>query len=439
MARKLLPALVALLAACPTSPAQPPANPPKVERFRLDNGLQVILRPLKGSKHVALVTLFALGEDHDPKGKSGLGHMLEHLYFTGPAGGEKARTIEDVLARYPDRWNAQTGTDYTVLATVFPRADLGRELKDAAARMGDLRLTEDDLKRERPRVLDEVANMFGGIPAFAARNHARELVRPAPLGGRKGGAPRHVEGLTLAELQARWRDHYKPRNATLVLAGDLDAAAARKMITELFGKLPAGKAPPAAHPPGPPKRGGFSEVTVKPRFAASDTEVCLAYPAPAPGSDLYAPFLVLVSRLQARAEELRAGKGRFPVIYQPLDDSAAVYVAVPARKAEAPKVAVARLEGFVARTTAEKLDPAEVTRAVNNFGAMLGFGAFAEVLAQNNPYGEAFSLARRQQWGLDPGKLEKTVRAVTAEDLRRAAREVFGGGQSAAVVVTPAK
>src|SRR5262249_39225241 len=123
----------------------------------------------------------------------------------------------------------------------------------------------------------------------------------------------------------------------------------------------------------------------------------------------------------------------------PLDDPVAVYVAVPARKAEAPKVAVARLEGFVARTTAEKLTPAEVTRAVNNFGAMLGFGAFAESLAQNNPYGEAFSLARRQQWGLDPGKVEKAVRAVTAEDLRRAARAIFGGGQSAAVVVTPAK
>src|SRR5262249_55129000 len=198
MACKLTPALVALLVACPAGPAQGPANPPKVERFRLDNGLQVILRPVKGSKYVALVTLFALGEDHDPKGKSGLGHMLEHLYFTGPAGGEKARTIEDILARYPDRWNAQTGTDYTVLATVFPRADLRAELKDAAARMGDLRHGEDDLKRERPRVLDEVANMFGGIPAFAARNHARELVRPAPLGGRKGGAPSHVEGLTLA-------------------------------------------------------------------------------------------------------------------------------------------------------------------------------------------------------------------------------------------------
>jgi zinc protease len=432
-------AILALLMACPLASGQAPARAPKVERFRLDNGLTVLLRPIKGTKDVALVVLYALGEDHDPKGKSGLGHMVEHLYATAAAGGTKARTINDIILRYPKGWNFQTGERYTVLATVFGRADLPRELKDAAARMTDLRITEDDLKRERPRVLEEVDNMFGGIPSLGAQNHARELVRPAPFGGRKGGAPGDVLGLTLPELQARWRDYYKPRNAVVVLAGDVEPVADRKAITELFGKLPTGKEPPPAHAPGPPKFSQVREVTVKSRLAAGAPEVCLAYPAPAPGSDLYAPFLVLVARMQARAGELEAGRGRFPVTYRPLDDPSAVYVAAPARKGEKAKDAVARLTAFVAKTAAEKFTPAEATRAVNTFGPLLDFGDLAELFAQNNPYGEAFSLGRRQQQGLDAGQLEKALRAVTAEDVRRAARELFAEGRWAAAVVTPRK
>jgi zinc protease len=408
-----------------------------VERFQLDNGLKVILRPVKGTKDVALVVLYALGEDHDPKGKSGLGHMVEHLYVTAAAGEAKARTVEDIIARYPRGWNAQTGARFTVLATVFPRADLARELKDAAARMSDLRPDEGDLKRERPRVLDEVRNMFGGIPSLGALNHARERVRPAPFGGRKGGAPKEVEGLILEELRARWREYYRPRNVTLVLAGDVDPAADRKAITDRFGKIPPGKPAPPANPPGAPKPGKLHEVTVKPRFGASAPEVCLAYPAPAPGSDLYAPFLVLAARLQSRAEELKAGPGRFPVVYAALDGPEVVCVAAPVRKGETAKAALARLADFVSRVTAAKLTRADVTLARNLIGPLLGFGDSVEVFARNNPYGAAFSLGRREQLGLDADRLAKALEAVREEDLRRAARAVFGAGRSAAVVVVP--
>src|SRR5207248_2701703 len=102
-------ALLALLVACPSASGQAPTKASKLERFRLDNGLTVLLRPVKGTKDVALVVLYALGEDHDPKGKSGLGHMVEHLYATAAAGGEKARTINDIILRYPKGWNFQTG------------------------------------------------------------------------------------------------------------------------------------------------------------------------------------------------------------------------------------------------------------------------------------------------------------------------------------------
>ena len=62
---------------------------PGSERFVLDNGLTVILRPIKGTESTALLVLYSIGGDHDPAGKSGLGHLLEHMYVTAAAGPAK--------------------------------------------------------------------------------------------------------------------------------------------------------------------------------------------------------------------------------------------------------------------------------------------------------------------------------------------------------------
>jgi zinc protease len=101
---------------------------------------------------------------------------------TAADGHAKPRTTEEFFGRYAEGANAQTGDRYTVFSAVFPKKDLETELKDAAARMGDLRITADVLARERPRLLIEVGHMFGAIPVLAAVNNARELVKPTPRG-----------------------------------------------------------------------------------------------------------------------------------------------------------------------------------------------------------------------------------------------------------------
>ncbi len=55
--------------AAPGQPADPTPTERGVERFRLANGLKVILRPIKGSENTALVVVFSIGNDHDPEGR----------------------------------------------------------------------------------------------------------------------------------------------------------------------------------------------------------------------------------------------------------------------------------------------------------------------------------------------------------------------------------
>jgi zinc protease len=158
-------ALMAVLV-CPCVASDAKVGVAEPVRFRMENGLRVILRPIQGARQAALVVVYSIGGDHDPNGRSGLGHLVEHVYLTAAAGGEAARTAEEFARRHPEGANGQTGERYTVFAAVFPAKDLEEELRDAAARMGDLRVTAADLDRERGRLLEEVENMYGQIPAL---------------------------------------------------------------------------------------------------------------------------------------------------------------------------------------------------------------------------------------------------------------------------------
>ena len=388
----------------------------------------------------ALLVVYGIGSDHDPDGRSGLAHFVMFVYASAAAGTEKARTVQELDQGGA---NGQTGDRYTVISTSFLKKDLDNELRDAAARMSDLHITPADLARERPHVLEMAANMFDAFPTLAATNHARELARPTPHGGRGGGLPEHLRALTIDDVQTHWKRYYKPRNAIVALAGDLDPAQARKAITAHFGGIPAGDALPPPGEPDKPKLGTFTEVVLKsptPAAGASDDvspHACIAYPAPGPGSDGYMPFLVLVLRLWDGASKLgEGGVTGSPVYFTPLDDGSIVGVSAKVKPGEPAAKAIGRLEAFVAETIAPKLGDSEITAAREQIGSFMGLTDVPDQFLTENPYGEAFALARREQLGLDPAKLNRALDVLTDDDLRRAAAEFFAPSRHAGAVIS---
>jgi zinc protease len=406
-----------------------------VVRVELKNGLVVLLRPVQGADRIAMVTLFAIGGDHDPQGRSGTGHLIEHLYCTAGAGGAKARAFDEFVKRYPDGWNAQTGDDFTVVAGVFKKDALAEELTDAAARMSGLKVADDDLAREVPRVLAELQNMYGGMPVLAARNHARQQVCPGPELSRRGGLPEHIKAITVKDIQDRLDACYKPANATLVLAGGFQAAEAEELVRRHFGDIKPGQVAPQPRVPAPSKLGQTVETTVKPAVPGQSVQVCLAYPAPAPSSPRYAPFLVLVQRMWGRA-----GGGGWPqsvaVSFALLDDPKVIFITGSVGK-DRGQEAVARLERVVADAIAPKLDRKEVQAARGGLAVFLGTEDVPDSLLKGNLYGLAYGIGRRHQMRIDEAKLRTSLVSVDEEALRQTAKEVFSPDRRAAVIVKP--
>ena len=402
--------------------------------YELDNGLTVILRPVPAANQVAVVVLFDLGGDHDPVGRSGRAHVLEHLYCTAAAGDMPARDFMPIQKRYTAGYNQQTGFGYTVFAGVVKAEQLAEELKDAAARMGALRISEADLKREVPRVLLELRNMYGGIPSLAGINHVRMRLHPIPQGGRPGGRAKHIKAIALRELQQLWQDYYKPNNTILVLAGRFDVAEARKLIQQRFSPIPSGKAPPTRPLKPEAKTGATRRINVKPIVKKATGVASVGYVAPLPGNKDYAPFLLVVSRLWALGQGgVQPGQVQ-PMYYPPLDDPTTIVLqtALPAGK-DAESV-LRQLDQRLQAALTPKLKPQDELLAINSM-AMLGTVDVPDAMWSQNLYGLAFSVGRRHQLKIDGNELRTAIQRVTDADMQRLATSVFAREECNTVIV----
>jgi zinc protease len=405
------------------------------EHYQLKNGLSVILRPIEGTRLVALITLFSIGEDHDPKGKSGMGHLIEHLYVTSAAGTVESRNIQAFISQYPDGWNAQTGKNYTIIAAVFPKERIGSELKDAAARMSKLDIKDSDLKREIPRIENELSNMYGGIPALAAQNLASDIVAAHHQGARKGGIINQIKSIDIKDIYKRIQKFYKPKNAMLVIAGAINPEQIRKTINKAFSGIERGQEVEAV--PLFLKLPSIMEKNKKvyPRFPQAQSHVSLAFRTPNPSDKLFPAFLVIVARLQSNSFKLNPPKGVFPVGFALLDRPEVVTLHLPVPKGEKADTVVDKLRKYVSATTSEKLKRKDITNTKQVFGYMLGLQEYSDRVLVNNIYGVAFSLGMRKQLGIDSQKLIEKLNSVTQDELTEAVKKYFALGNYATAVV----
>lgn len=405
------------------------------EPFELENGLTVFLRPIPTAKSVAFVVLFNIGEDHDPVGKSGMAHLLEHIYVTAAAGDSSMQDVRQYVKKYPLGWNAQTGKDFTVIASVVKSDQFSTELMDVASRMDDLRITQADLQREVPRVIHELNNMYGGIPMLAGFNHARSRLHPIPEGGQRGGSIEHVQSITLDELQQFWKDYYKPNNAVLIIAGKFDKDEAMKPIQEVFSHVNAGKKVPRPHAKLKPDTSIVHRFNVRPVVPNATGTAAIGYAAPLPGSKEYAPFLILHARLASKLQSrFQMGKLQ-PIIYLPLDDTSTIVLQTELRVDDDIETVLKGLDDNLQEALTTELTSKDKQQTHNYLGRLLNTVEIPDGFWIQNLYGLAFSIGRRHQLKINGKTLRNEIEAITDTDLQKMAETIFSQEKRTTVII----
>ena len=215
-----------------------------IEEYKLDNGFRVILAPNDKENKVYVNTVYLTGSLNDPKGKSGLAHLLEHLAFKGTQN-VKGEEFQRRLDQFTLMTNASTdyySTKY--LNIVRPEKNaLNEILYLESERMDKLVLQEkfvpseiEIVKREREIRMDQPFAVLMDQMWKAA--YGNQYLGRLPI----GDLP-ELKSIKMNELNQFYRTWYAPNNAVMVISGKFDKSEVLNKIDQYFSPIPARTVP----------------------------------------------------------------------------------------------------------------------------------------------------------------------------------------------------
>ena len=213
----------------------------------LDNGLDVIVHEDRHVPIVAVNIWYHVGSKDETPGRTGFAHLFEHLMFEGSEHHNSG--YFPPLQRAGALLNGSTNADRTNYWEVVPTGALDLALWMESDRMGYLlpALTRERFETQRNVVLNERRQSYENRPYGMAMMAIMAALFPPdhPYHWMTIGSAEDLRVMQFEDVQAFFRAYYHPSNASLVLAGDIDAARGFDLAERYFGELPPGVRPPA--------------------------------------------------------------------------------------------------------------------------------------------------------------------------------------------------
>ncbi|WP_297840361.1 pitrilysin family protein [uncultured Roseibium sp.] len=235
---------------------------PNLESFTLDNGLQVVVIPDRRAPVVTHMIWYKVGSADEPEGQSGVAHFLEHLMFKGThdhPNGEFSKMVADRGGQE----NAFTSTDYTAYFQKVAKQHLPLMMKLEADRMENLVLSDEVVTPERDVVLEERRMRVDSEPGSRLQEALNSITFVNhPYGSPVIGWQSEIEALNKEAAIAFYDRFYTPNNAVVVIAGDVDVDAVRKLAQETYGKVARRAEPGERLRPAEPPLAGERRIAV---------------------------------------------------------------------------------------------------------------------------------------------------------------------------------
>ena len=232
-------------------------------RHTLDNGLDVLVHEDHNCPIVAVNVWYHVGSKNEKPGRTGFAHLFEHLMFEGSKHHDKG--YFQPLQEAGGTLNGSTNADRTNYWEVVPTNALELALWMESDRMGYLlpALTDAKFRNQRDVVLNERRQNYENRPyGLAGMSLVAALYPPDhPYHWLTIGAADDLRAAGLEDVKAFFQTYYRPRNASLALAGDIDTDEAVALASRYFGDLEAGEeAPPVEFSTPPPLDGDIRLV-----------------------------------------------------------------------------------------------------------------------------------------------------------------------------------
>ena len=267
---------------------------PRPTSHTLPNGLTVQAIPWPAVPVVAVALVLPDGAATDPADRPGLTGLVADMLDEG-AGSRDTVALADAFARLGARFDIEVGSDSTMIGLTA----LARHTTASLSLLADVvfrpHLEQDALERVRDLRLSRLKQLSQTPAAPADRAFLKAVFGDGPYGHGVLGTTTVLETLTRDEVRQRWREIWRPDRATLIVAGDVDPAAAGDiaMAAGLGASIAGPVAAPRTSPHAERHRGAGPVIWFVDRPGAPQSEVRVGHLGPARNSPDYHALVTL--------------------------------------------------------------------------------------------------------------------------------------------------
>ena len=222
-------------------------------KYRLDNGLTVILHEDSSDPLVHVDVTYHVGSAREEVGKSGFAHFFEHMMFQGSSNVGDEQHFK-IVSESGGTLNGTTNSDRTNYFQTVPANQLEKVLWLEADRMGFLldAVTQEKFEVQRDTVKNERGQRVDNRPYGLLWERVGEALYPEghPYSWSTIGYVEDLDRVDVNDLKKFFLRWYGPNNAALTIGGDFDTAQTLAWVRKYFGSIPRG--PEVAKPDRPP-------------------------------------------------------------------------------------------------------------------------------------------------------------------------------------------
>ena len=212
------------------------------EKFTLENGLTVIVHKDESTPITAVNILYNVGARDEHADKTGFAHLFEHLMF---GGSKNIAVFDEPLERVGGENNAFTNNDITNYYLTIPQINLETAFWLESDRMNELAFSEKSLEVQRNVVIEEFKQRYLNQPYGDVWLLLRPLAyREHPYQWSTIGKEiSHIENAGMQDVKDFFYRFYRPNNAIMVVAGNVELNQIKQLSEKWFGGIPQGEVP----------------------------------------------------------------------------------------------------------------------------------------------------------------------------------------------------
>ncbi len=237
------------------------------EKYKLKNGLDVILLEDHRLPLVAVNLWYHVGPANERPGLTGFAHLFEHMMFQGSKHVADDAHFKFLEGAGASNINGTTSFDRTNYFETLPSNQLELALWLESDRMGFLLDTLDNRKlaNQRDVVRNERRQGRENSPyGLVSEGVYHQLFPPThPYYPVVIGSHADIEAARLKDVREFFKLYYTPNNASLAIVGDINKANTRALVEKYFGPIASG-------PPVPRINSFTSPITSERRAVVTD-------------------------------------------------------------------------------------------------------------------------------------------------------------------------